>query len=78
MLQSQKFDPNGAFIRRYVPELAALPLPHLHAPWQAAPIELQSLGLKLGSKASDHYPLPIVDQREAVEKTKVRYAAIKS
>jgi len=78
VLQSQKFDPNGAFIRRYVPELAALPLPHLHAPWQAAPIELQSLGLKLGSKASDHYPLPIVDQREAVEKTKVRYAAIKS
>jgi deoxyribodipyrimidine photo-lyase len=77
VLQSQKFDPDGAFIRRYVPELAALALPHLHTPWLADPIALQSCGLRLGSKAGDDYPLPIVDHREAVAKTKLRYAVLK-
>ena len=77
VLQSQKFDPQGQFILRYVPELAPLGLPHLHAPWQAEALELQACGLRLGNKDGD-YPLPIVDHREAVAKTKQRYAAIKS
>ena len=77
VLQSQKFDPEGQFIRRYVPELASLPLPHLHAPWLAEDLELQSLGLRLGNKPDDHYPLPIVEPRAALEKTRLRYAAIK-
>ena len=77
VLQSQKLDPSGQFILRYVPELAALGLPHLHAPWQADALELQVCGLRLGSKAQDHYPLPIVEHRAAVEKAQQRYAVVK-
>lgn len=62
--QSEKFDTDGRFIRRYCPELAALPDSAIHAPWQAKPFELVSAGIVLGRD----YPLPIVDhasQREA-------------
>ena len=78
VLQSQKFDPQGQFILRYVPELAPLGLPHLHAPWLTDPMELQILGLRLGDEADAHYPLPIVEHRAAIEKTRARYAAIKA
>lgn len=62
--QSQRFDPNGRFIRRYCPELAKLPDTALHAPWLAKPEELVAVGVQLGRD----YPPPIVDhsiQRQA-------------
>lgn len=58
--QSEKFDPEGRFIRRYLPELAALDNKAIHAPWQAKQLPQ---GFRLGAD----YPLPIVDhavQRE--------------
>ncbi len=61
--QSEKFDAEGKFIRRYVPELAKLPTKALHAPWLARPIELAGAGVRLGVD----YPEPVVDhavQRE--------------
>ena len=57
VLQGQKFDPAGDYVRRYVPELAALPDKWLHQPWKAPPAVLAAVGARLGST----YPAPIVD-----------------
>jgi deoxyribodipyrimidine photo-lyase len=71
--QSEKFDPEGKFIRRYVPALAKLSTAAIHAPWLAKPMELQAAGFQLGKD----YPAPIVDHAEAREKTLARYAVVK-
>ncbi len=57
ILQSLKFDPDGAFIRRYVPELKEMVAPGIHAPWQAMALDLRAAGVVLG----ETYPHPIVD-----------------
>lgn len=71
--QSQKFDPEGRFIKRYLPELAALDAKSLHAPWEAAPALLQAAGITLGRD----YPAPIVSHALARERTLARYAVVK-
>lgn len=60
-LQSQKFNPNGSYIKRWVPELHALDSPYIHAPWKAPPEVLERAGIKLGMT----YPFPIVDHNFA-------------
>lgn len=74
LTQSEKFDADGKFIRRYVPELAALPNRAIHAPWRAKPEVLQAAGLSLGVD----YPLPIVDHASARLRTLARYAIVKA
>ena len=72
--QSEKFDAQGKFIRRYVPALAALGDKAIHAPWLAKPLELQAAGLVLGRD----YPLPIVDHAQARARTLLRYGVVKA
>ncbi len=73
MSQSQRFDIEGRFIRRYLPQLAALPDKVLHAPWTATPAQLAAAGVALGRD----YPLPIVAHAAARAATLQRYAVVR-
>jgi deoxyribodipyrimidine photo-lyase len=57
VLQGRKFDPSGAYVRRFVPELARLPDRWLHEPWGAPDAVLAAAGVRIGRT----YPAPIVD-----------------
>jgi len=61
--QGRRFDPDGGYVRRWVPEIAALPDTYLQAPWEAPPDVLAKAGVRLG----DTYPNPIVDHARARE-----------
>ena len=63
MLQGQRFDAEGAYVRRWVPELARLPAASIHAPWEAPPEVLARAGVTLGPDGN--YPRPIVDHASA-------------
>jgi len=71
--QSERFDPEGHFIRRYVPELAPVPDKYIHAPWTLPPIEQQALGVRIGKD----YPEPIVDHAAARARTLARFRAVR-
>ena len=73
VLQGEKFDPDGAYVRRWVPELKHLPAKLIHQPWRATPIELASAGVELGHT----YPLPIVDHATGRKRALAAYAKIR-
>ncbi len=64
VLQGEKFDPEGTYVRRYVPELARLPNRYVHRPFEAPAALLAECGVTLG----ENYPLPLVDHAVARER----------
>jgi deoxyribodipyrimidine photo-lyase len=74
ILQGQKFDPDGAYVRRWVPELAQLPISLIHRPWSATPLELAGANVVFGKT----YPEPIIDQNKGRERALEAYAKVRS
>ncbi len=72
--QSTRFDPEGRFIRRYVPELARVPDKFIHAPWTMGGIDQTACRTKIGVD----YPAPVVNHAAARERTLARFGVLKS
>ena len=70
VLQGRRFDPDGAYTRRFVPELAGLPDRWLFAPWEAPAAVLQAAGVELGKD----YPRPVVDLAASRQRALAAYA----
>ncbi|MFW2405377.1 MAG: cryptochrome/photolyase family protein [Gammaproteobacteria bacterium] len=64
IVQGKKFDPDGDYVRRWVPELAGVPTKYLHEPWSAPPELLADAGVAIGKD----YPAPIVEHAAARER----------
>ncbi|MBX6329749.1 MAG: deoxyribodipyrimidine photo-lyase [Pseudolabrys sp.] len=74
VLQGERFDPEGAYVRRWVPELARLPAAFIHKPWLAPDAALAQAGVVLGKT----YPYPIIDHADARERALAAFREMKS
>jgi deoxyribodipyrimidine photo-lyase len=72
VIQSEKFDPDGTFIKSMLPALAQLDAKSIHAPWTLTPLQAKSCGVRLGND----YPEPIVEHLQARNRAMVFYAAM--
>ena len=72
--QGRKFDPDGSYTRRFVPELAALPDAFLFNPWEAPESVLRKSGIRLG----ETYPVPIVDLKASRERALAAFQSMKA
>ena len=74
VLQGRKFDPDGNYVRRFVPELARLNPRHMHAPWDADADVLKTAGVALGC----NYPTRIVDLAEGRARALAAFASLRA
>jgi len=72
--QSERFDPQGRFIRRYLPELAKVPDRFVHAPWTMTPVEQRAAGCVIGRD----YPAPIVNHAAQRERALALFKAVRA
>jgi deoxyribodipyrimidine photo-lyase len=72
VLQGEKFDPEGTYVRRWAPELAGLGAKWIHKPWQAPEAVLTSAGVSLGRT----YPRPVIDHDFARKRALEAYKAV--
>lgn len=70
ILQGKKFDPEGKYVRRWVPELAAVPSKYIHSPWEMPDDEQRKAGMVVGQQ----YPAPIVDHSFARSRVLAAYS----
>ena len=73
ILQGKKFDPDGAYVKQYVPELRRLDAKYIHEPWDAPSAVLERAGIQLG----DTYPTPIIDHKAGRERALAALAEFK-
>jgi deoxyribodipyrimidine photo-lyase len=73
VLQAEKFDADGAYVRRWVPELARLEAPAIHSPWKASSDALAQAGVILG----ETYPKPTVDHALARSRALAAFAEMR-
>lgn len=74
ILQGEKFDPDGSYVRRWLPELAHLPDRYIHKPWLAPAAVLREAGLRLGQD----YPQPLVDHDIARKAALAAFAQLRN
>lgn len=74
IMQGEKFDSEGEYTRRFVPELAGLPARYLFRPWEAPDKILKEAGVKLGKT----YPLPIVDAKASRDRALAAFKSLKN
>jgi deoxyribodipyrimidine photo-lyase len=74
VLQGEKFDADGAYVRQWVPELSRMPNKLIHKPWEAPTAVLEAAGVALG----DTYPRPIVDHATARDAALAALSSIKA
>jgi deoxyribodipyrimidine photo-lyase len=72
--QGERFDKNGDYVRRWVPELASLPSKWIHRPWEAPADVLRQAGVQLG----DTYPRPIVDHQASRQRALAAFEAVRT
>jgi deoxyribodipyrimidine photo-lyase len=73
MTQGQKFDPDGDYVRKWVPELAKLPNKYIHEPWEAPMGILEHAGVELG----ENYPKPVIEHKKGRERALTALATLK-
>ncbi|WPB87126.1 cryptochrome/photolyase family protein [Sediminicoccus rosea] len=73
VLQGEKFDADGAYVRRWVPEIAGLPDKFLHKPWEAPEIILRGANIRLGVD----YPRPVMDHGQGRARALAAYAEMR-
>jgi deoxyribodipyrimidine photo-lyase len=71
ILQGQKFDPEGSYVRHWVPELTAVPVKYIHSPWEMTEAEQRACGVRIGRD----YPVPLVEHDHARKRALAAYAA---